>query len=478
MEEAKIPDDWRDATVTPIFKKGSKAEPGNYRPVSLTSATGKLMERLVKLQLERHLETEQIIRADQHGFRYGRSPTTNLIDFLEGVTQWQDKGQPFDIVYFDFAKAFDKVPHRKLISKLKAVGIGGTLLAWLEDWLTGRRQRVVVEGECSEWQDVGSGVLQGTVLGPILFIIFINDLETLTKEAWEKLFADDSKLARLVANEEDARKLQRDIDHFSTWARTWGMEFNVKKCKVMHVGRKNPRLQYWMDGEALETVEEEKDLGVWIRDDLKPALQCSKAAKAANAALGMLLRSFHFRTKSTLVPVYKTFVRSRMEHAGAAWSPWLEQDVEEMEKIQKRLVRSLSDVHGESYEEKLEQAGLTTLRKRRERGDLIETFKALKGFYKVDRDVWFCRANQRTMRETRASVTIEDGVTTQNTEVLYKPPAIHDLRNNFFTVRVVRPWNELPEDVKSQKTVNGFKTALDRWLESRGEINQPGMERQ
>ena len=469
MEESKIPNEWRDATVIPLFKKGSKADPGNYRPVSLTSVTGKLMERLIKSRLERHLETEQILRGDQHGFRYGRSPTTNLIDFMETVTQWHDQGQPFDVVFFDFAKAFDKVPHRRLLKKLRAIGIEGNLLAFLEDWLTGRRQRVVVEGECSEWRDVGSGVLQGTVLGPILFIIFINDLVTLTREALEKLFADDSKVAKRVSGEEDAKKLQADIDLFAAWAEAWGMQFNVSKCKVMHVGRKNPRLQYTMNGNVLDTVEEEKDLGVWMQNDLSPSLQCAKAAKAANVALGMLLRSFHYRSKATLVPLYKTFVRSRMEHAVAAWSPWLKRDIDELERIQRRLVRALSDVQGDSYEEKLRQAGLTTLKERRERGDLIETYKVLNGIYGVDRDAWFRRANQLTTRETRSSVTIEDGATTQNAEVLYKPTANHDTRDNFFTVRVVRRWNVLPEAVKTQKTVNGFKTALDRWLETREE---------
>ena len=225
-----------------------------------------------------------------------------------------------------------------------------------------------------------------------------------------------------------------------------------------------------MDGEALETVEEEKYLGVWMRDDMKPSLQCAKAAQSANMALGMLLRSFHYRTKSTLIPLYKTFVRSRMEHAVAAWSPWLERDVEELEKIQKRLVRSLSDVRGENYEEKLKRAGLTTLKERRERGDLIEAFKVLKGFYKVDKDVWFRRIDQRTTRETRSSVTVEDGTATQKTDILYKPQVSHDIRKNFFTIRVVRQWNALPESVRSQKTVNGFKTALDGWTQMRQEI--------
>ena len=468
MEQSKIPEDWRDAVVTPIFKKGSKSEPGNYRPVSLTSATGKFMERLVKQQLEYYLENENVISGDQHGFRYGRSPTTNIVDFMESATKWLDDGCPFDVVYFDFAKAFDKVPHRKLLKKLKAVGIGGKLLAWLEDWLARRRQKVVVEGEGSEWKDVGSGVLQGTVLGPILFIIFINDLVTLMKETLKKLFADDSKIARQILDEEDAKKLQEEIDYFAAWAQTWDMEFNIGKCKVMHVGKKNPKHQYMMNGESLSTVEEEKDLGVWIQSDFKPSLQCAKAAKAANVALGMLLRSFHYRTKATLIPLYKTFVRSRMEHAVAAWSPWLERDIEPMEAIQKRLIRSLCDVRGDSYEERLKDAGLTTLRQRRERGDLIETFKVLKGIYKVNAENWFEKVNL-SARETRSSVTVEDGVATRNSEVLRKPPAKHDIRDNFFTVRVVRKWNSLPEEVKSQNSVNGFKTALDRWIQTQEE---------
>ena len=225
-----------------------------------------------------------------------------------------------------------------------------------------------------------------------------------------------------------------------------------------------------MNGEALTSVEEEKDLGVWVQKDMKPSLQCAKAAKEANVALGMLLRSFHFRSKATLVPLYKTFVRSRMEHAVVAWSPWLEKDIELMESVQKRLVRALSDVRGDSYEEKLRDAGLTTLRVRRERGDLIEAFKLLNGVYKVEADTWFQRVPQ-SARETRSSVTVEDGETKRNTDVLYKPPAKHEIRENFFSVRVVRRWNALPEEVKAQKSVNGFKTVLDRWLKIQEEIN-------
>ena len=233
LNERRIPDEWRYANVTPIFKKGSKSEPGNYRPVSLTSAIGKLMERLIKEAIENHLEHNNLIKPSQHGFRHGRSPQTNLIEFMEQTTEWADGGKSFDIIFLDFAKAFDVVCHTSLLVKLKAKGIEGDLLAWIEDWLKGRKQRVVVEGEVSESEDVVSGVVQGSALGGTFFIIFIDDIDEFIKALLKK-FADDTKMARLVENDAQAAEMQKDIDTLEAWAKTWKMRFNVKKCKVMH----------------------------------------------------------------------------------------------------------------------------------------------------------------------------------------------------------------------------------------------------
>ena len=193
LDEKRIPDEWREANVTPIFKKGSKSEPGNYRPVSLTSAIGKLMERLIKEDIESHLERNNLIKSSQHGFRHGRSPQTNLIEFMEQTTEWLDGGRSFDIVFLDFAKAFDVVCHASLVVKLKAKGIDGNLLAWMEDWLKGRKQRVVVEGEVSESEDVESGVVQGSSLGGMLFIIFIDDIDDFIKALLKKFAHKDGK---------------------------------------------------------------------------------------------------------------------------------------------------------------------------------------------------------------------------------------------------------------------------------------------
>ena len=231
----------------------------------------------------------------------------------------------------------------------------------------------------------------------------------------------------------------------------------------MHVGRRNIRYEYEMYGTKLAAVEEEKDLGVWMHSSMKPTTQCERAAKSANMALGMILRAFHYRSREVLIPLYKTFVRPKMEYAAAVWSPWLKKDEDILEDVQKRMMRSLSDCPGRSYEERLEKAGLTTLKERRIRGDLIETFKVTKGIDRVDKNKWFDIRGGDEARPTRANTMISDGTVERRSDVLYKNAASSETRNNFFTMRVVRSWNELPEEVKSKKSVDSFKSAYDGW---------------
>ena len=389
IDVGEIPDEWREANVVPIFKKGSRAEPGNYRPVSLTSVPGKLLERLVKNDIDAHIENNNLLKDSQHGFRRGRSTQSNLIEFGNVTTRWADEGKCYDVFYLDFAKAFDVVCHRRLLVKLEAIGINGKVLAWIADWLSRRKQRVVVDGNYSEWIAVISSVIQGSVLGGICFDIFIDDIDDAVIEALLKNFADDTKLAQLIASIADAERMQENLNRISQWAQKWQMDFNVKKCKVMHFGHSNIKYDYNMNGSAIEKVMEEKDLGVWVETDMKSSKQCRAAAQKANWALGQLNRAFHFRKASSLVPLYKMFVRPKMEHAVAGWSPWLEGDKEELEKVQHRLVQMISDKKGETYEERLKSVGLTTLTERRRRGDIIETFKTMKGFNRVNKNNWF-----------------------------------------------------------------------------------------
>jgi hypothetical protein len=309
MEEGVVPQGWKEANVTPIFKKGSKSMPSNYRPVSLTSVSCKVMESVIRDAVNKHLVDNMLIKKSQHGFMQDRSCVTNLLEFLEEATRVVDSGEGFDIVYLDFAKAFDKVPKERLLKKVRAHGIRGQVLAWIRSWLSGRTQRVVLNGRFSSWEEVLSGVPQGSVLGPLLFVIFINDLDGVVRQInIIRKFADDTKLGKKVKTEKDREELQEALNQLCAWAERWGMEFNVGKCKVMHAGFHNPGFSYEMNGQLLETSSEERDIGVIITSNLKPSAQCAREARTAQGVLSQLVRAFHYRDRHIFLCLYKQYV--------------------------------------------------------------------------------------------------------------------------------------------------------------------------
>ena len=459
MAEGTVPVDWKLANVTPIYKKGKKSDPGNYRPVSLTSICGKLMEGHIKREITAHLMENGLLRSSQHGFISGRSCTTNLLHFLEILTEAVDTGLAVDVVFLDFSKAFDKVPHSKLMSQLEGHGITGKIQQWIKHWLESRRQRVVINGEASDWEHVKSGVPQGSLLGPVLFSIYINDIDMIIELLTLLIkFADDTKAANIIRGEEDRRRLQEALDALMAWAAKWGMAFNTAKCKVMHIGRNNPQYQYEMGGHILETTRSERDIGVIVNSDLKPSDQCAKAANTANAVLGQISRAFHYRDRWTFVRLYKLYVRPHLEFAVAAWNPWTAGDTECLEKVQKRAVAMVSGLGGGTYEERLRELKMPTLKQRRDEIDMVETYKILHKVSNVDESTWFTRNTAADGgRVTRMAA---------DPHSLRLPPARLELRRNFFTCRVVEKWNNLPIEVKCAKNVRQFKLAYRKKMDN------------
>ena len=263
IENNIIPSEWKRANITPIFKTGDKAKVENYRPVSLTPFYGKVLEKIIKKRIEIFLSETKLINDSQHGFLKGRSCLSNLLISQESVISSIDGGSPVDIIYLDFQKAFDKVPHDRLMAKIRGAGIGGRVADWLENWLSGRLQRVGLNGSYSEWDKVTSGVPQGSILGPLLFTIFINDLDSNVINKVLK-FADDSKLWGVVETVEERIGMQKDLDTLGEWSEINQMPFNVDKCKVMHVGKKNIKVDYKLMGREITKTSEEKDLGVFF----------------------------------------------------------------------------------------------------------------------------------------------------------------------------------------------------------------------
>ena len=454
--QSDVPIDWKLANVTPVFKGGSKKYTSNYRPISLTSVVCKVLESLIRNTIMMHLCENSLINSTQHGFMRRKSCLTNLLHCMEEVTSSLDDGNSIDILYLDFAKAFDKVQHQRLLAKLHSLNITGEVFNWIRAWLHGRKQRVVLNGIASDWTDVPCSVGQGSVLGPILFLIYINDIDSCAQfiEALVLKFADDTKILKRICSPTDSSQLQSIISNLCDWARNWQMRFNVDKCKILHLGPKNPHLNYWMDGTLIQSVTQEKDLGVIISNNAKPGEQCAKAVKKANQVLGQLLRSFQCRDKHTLVQLYKVFVRPHLEYAVQAWCPYTAKDIELIEKVQKRAIRQITNLKG-SYKEKLKQLNLTTLEDRRKRGDCIETFKMLNGFSAVDYKTWFHIVDRDEGPQTRLS---------SDPLALQAQKARLDLRKNFFSVRVPPIWNALPLAVRQAQSVNGFKNAFDKYM--------------
>ena len=300
LEEGIVPSEWKEANITPLFKKGSRNKPENYRQVILTSVVCKLLETLIRDHMVEFLVKHKLINTSQHGFLKARSCLTNLLCF----TKWVDDQSPVDVVYLDLQKAFNKVPHQRLLLKLNAHGIGNNVTNWIEKWLTHRRQRVIVDGEISNWKSVLSGVQQGSVLGPILFLIYINGLEDDISSKVQK-FADDTKVFRKVTNDTEKQSIQDDLDKLVKWSDKWQMLFNFGKCKCIYIGHGNVDEEYKMGDAVLGRTTQEKDLGVTFNDDMNVSEQCGIAASKGNQILGLIRRTVTHKEKQLIYPCTK-----------------------------------------------------------------------------------------------------------------------------------------------------------------------------
>ena len=447
METGILPMDWKIAEVVPIFKKGSRSQPANYRPVSLTAITSKVMESVIRDGITAHLvETEQLNHA-QHGFVHKRSCTTQLLISLDSWTRALEEGLPVDVAYLDFSKAFDSVPHRRLIQKLEDMGIRGKVLRWIQSFLSGRRQRVRVKGAVSGWAPVTSGIPQGSILGPILFVVFVNDLPDQLRCS-AKLFADDAKIFSDVATKELRHCLQEDLARLESWSERWLLPFNVSKCSVLHLGRNNTKEKYKLQQHYLTHKPIEKDLGVHIDEDLKFRRQAASAVTKANQILGAIRRTFVHMDAKMLILLYKSLVRPHLEYGNIIWGPFNKADQVLVERVQRRATRLIPSLCDLPYESRMKKLKLPSLMYRRKRGDMLFMYKLVHGHLGITKEELFQVPPLTSTRGHHFKVA--------------KPRADSRMRRNHFAVRVVTDWNSLPHDVVEAPSVNSCKNRLDK----------------
>ncbi len=267
--------------------------------------------------------------------------------------EWVDileEDYPMDVIYLDFKKAFDYIPHQRLLRKLQAYGIEGKILTWISSLLTGRRQRVVYDGEKSEWSDVESGIPQGSVLGPVLFVLFINDLPSVVQSIM-KIFADDTKVNNCVKDNKGLEELQSNIDNMAESGIKWQLPFNIWKCKSLYSGRTNGRHVYTLNGLNLEQVHQEKDLGVIIDDQLNFHKHTSAAVNKSNQILAIVKKSFMHQDMVTVPLLYKSILHPHLEYGNLIWGPHYKLDQQAVERVQRRATKLVTELKDRPYEE-------------------------------------------------------------------------------------------------------------------------------
>ena len=461
LHTGEVPSDWRNAFVAPIYKKGDKYDPANYRPVSLTCISCKILEHIIVSNIMRHVNQFNILTDIQHGFRKKRSCETQLVQFFHDLANNLDGGKrrkhlQTDVLVMDFAKAFDKVPHKRLMHKLNFYGIRGNTSKWIEAWLNNRSQVVVLDSTSSDSAPVVSGVPQGSVLGPVLFLLFINDLP-LGISSSVRLFADDCVLYRNISSYADCLQLQEDLSKLQHWEKTWLMKFNVSKCQVMRVSRHRAgniiNHDYLLNGQTLEVVDSTKYLGVTFNSNLDWSTHISNVSSKATRTLGFLRRNLAFAPQQTKAMAYKTLVRPQVEYASPVWAPYTQVNVQKIEKVQRTAARWVSRRWRKtsSVDDMLSNLSLDTLEHRREVSSLCLFYKMHNDLVSIDRDKYL--SPKTRLIRTRQSHPFQYNRPSPNTDCF---------KYSFFP-RVVPVWNGLYESTASCTTVDSFKHACSRY---------------
>ena len=445
-----LPAEWRHANITPIFKKGSPSDPANYRPIALTCCCCKVLESIVATELIQYLHDHQLINKHQHGFFKHRSTCTNLIESLNDWTLSISDHDAIVVGYVDFARAFDSVSHPKLMIKLQGYGVKGTLLFWIGAFLSNRTQSVRVGSSLSSTRPVTSGIPQGSVLGPLLFNLFINDITDKFTNVSAKLFADDVKIYTRLSSSSPAAttNFQHHLDLIQSWATIWQMGISYAKCNILQIGTHRNHQVYSISNHTLQSSSPIKDLGVLIDSKLKFNHHIVNFVNRARQRASLIFRGFLSRDTSHLIRAFTSYVRPLVEYASPVWSPSYINLINEIESVQRAFTKRLPGLKQLTYTERLTFLKLKSLEHRRLISDLILCFKIVRGFTSVGINEMFIPSRNTSSRGHSFRLEV--------------PLAKCNTRNHFFACRIVRVWNALPQAVVSSPNVLSFKKLVNK----------------
>ena len=448
LQSSSVPDTWKQAFVTPIHKKGDRSKAENYRPISLTSTVGKIMESIIRDQVYQYLTANNLLVHNQHGFISGKSCLTHLLHAMNHWTTSLDQNIPVDILYLDFQKAFDSVPHYHLFVKLDAYGIRGKLLDWIKFFLVNRCQKVVLNGVSSNWSTVHSGVPQGSVLGPLLFIIYVNDIPSHI-DSQILMFADDTKIFREIKTRADFTQFQKDIDYLLAWSVKWQLKFNISKCYILHLGPSHSYRDYYLDGNRITVSDTIRDLGVMVDSSLKFHSHVNCTITKANRTLGLINRTFQYREPEMIIKLYRSLVRPQLEYGNAIWGPYYTIDQKSIEGIQRRATKMIPHIRQYTYQQRLQFLNLPSLCYRRLRGDMILLYQITHSNTDDSLLDLFMTASVATTRGHNFK--------------FFKPRCNSRCRFNSFPCRTIDNWKNLPTYIVNANSVNSFKNLLDNF---------------
>ena len=470
----QVPKIWKEGIISAIFKKGNRSLPSNYRAITLTSVVCKLLEKIITNKIHQHLIENSLQDKKQHGFTPKKSTISNLVEALNIWTEALSHGLPVDIIYLDYEKAFDKVPHQRLLNQLTKYGITGNVLNWIKDYLHNRTQRVRINGHFSSTSKVLSGVPQGSVLGPLLFLIFVADMAPLVQN-FTSLYADDTNIFSYLldnqAGPHTPNSIQNDINTLSNWSEKMQMSFNPEKCHRLHIGKNNNHYPYYLPKiyattetntsisytlylHELQDVADEKDLGVFVDNKLNFKKHISQKISKANSMLYLIKNSFKHLDKNMFKLLYKSLVRPHLEYASCIWNPITKDDNIRLERVQRRATKLIPGMQNLSYSERLKELELPSLQYRRLRTDIIFIYNYVNQHILLD-----TQTHCKLCRNTGNMLTpIIAG--TRGHPFRYQIQRLNTLRKRFITGRTLYYWNNLQSETVTACSLNAFKNRL------------------